>query len=174
MKRVVNGCALIVFAFCAGPVWSASSAADAVSALEKRVQALEDRAEIEQLLIEYGRALDARDFARYSSMFAVNGEWVGSIGSFRGPAAIKAAMEKAFNVPAGTTAPVFIHLLTNAIIDVGGDRATAVSKWTFVRIDDDKPAIANIGRYDDTFIRENGRWKFLRRVAPSALATLTK
>jgi len=142
--------------------------------MEKRVQALEDRADIEHLLMDYGRALDARDFARYSNMFAVNGQWVGSIGSFRGPSAIKAAMEKAFEVPAGKVAPVFIHLLTNAIIDVDGDRAAAVSKWTFVKIDDNKPTIANIGQYDDTFIRENGRWKFLRRVAPSALATVPK
>ena len=174
MNRVANSCILTIVMLCGGPVWSAPAMVDARSAMEKRVQVLEDRAEIEHLLMEYGRALDSRDFALYSSMFAADGEWVGSIGSFKGPSQIKAAMEKAFAVPPGGTAPKFIHLLTNAIIDVDGDRATAVSKWTFIRITDNKPNIANIGRYDDTLIRENGRWKFLRRVAPSALTAVAK
>jgi hypothetical protein len=134
--------------------------------LEARVQRIEDRMEIERLLMEYGRSLDNRDFATYSSLFASNGEWNGGLGTHRGPAAIQAAMEKSFgtatDIPKGTN----YHLLTNAIIDIDGDRATAVSKWAFVRLEENKPSqIAMSGRYEDTLIRENGKWKFLRRVA---------
>jgi uncharacterized protein (TIGR02246 family) len=139
----------------------------ASNSLEARVQVLEDRAEIEQLLLQYGRALDARDFDAYADLFAADGEWSGSIGTFKGPANIKAAMLKAFPaLPAGTTPVPTFHLLTNALIDVHGDRATAVSKWTFIRVDG-KPNIALAGRYEDTLVREHGRWKFLRRVAPA-------
>jgi hypothetical protein len=149
-----------------GPSLAASHAAS----LEARVQRIEDHTEIERLLMEYGRYLDARDFASYSHLFSTNGEWSGSIGTFRGPAAIQAAMEKAFAGPAMTAMGTNFHLLTNAIIDIQGDRATAASKWTFVRLVENKPVIQLAGQYEDTLIRENGRWKFLRRVAPAATA----
>ena len=32
--------------------------------------------------------------------------------------------------------------------------------------DDKAPRIVFLGHYDDQFIRENGKWKFLRREAP--------
>jgi hypothetical protein len=144
------------------------------ASLDARVRTLEDRTQIENLLMEYGRSLDARDFATYSHLFATNGEWSGSIGTFKGPAGIQAAMEKAFQVPAtaaatGAPAPNF-HLLTNPIIDVQGDKATALSKWTFVRVVDNKPVIALSGTYEDTFTREQGQWKFLKRLASAPVA----
>ncbi len=55
----------------------------------------------------------------------------------------------------------------SAIIDAQGDRATALSKWTFVRVVGNKPSIALAGRYEDELVRQNGRWRFLRRVAPA-------
>jgi hypothetical protein len=137
--------------------------------LEARIKAIEDRQAIERVLLEYGKALDARDFDAYSRLFATNGSWKGSIGLLTGPAQIKAAMEKAF----GNTKPspdlvTNYHLVTNAVIDVDGDKATAVSKWTFVRMSDNEPHPSLAGQYDDTFIRENGQWKFLTRVASQA------
>jgi ketosteroid isomerase-like protein len=141
----------------------------APQSLEARVKRLEDRAEIERLLMLYGKALDDRDFAAYSQLFAEDGEWTGSTGTFKGRAQIKAAMETAFPpASAASATPASFHLLTNAIIEVDGDRATALSKWTFVRIVDLKPVIALAGSYQDTLIRENGHWKFQRRVAPAA------
>jgi hypothetical protein len=40
-----------------------------------------------------------------------------------------------------------------------------VVRWTFVMPGDRGAAIAQGGRYDDTVVRENGAWKFKRRVA---------
>jgi hypothetical protein len=62
--------------------------------LESRLQRLEDMEEIRIVLTEYGRTLDARDFAAYSQLFAKDGEWVGGFGTVQGPAAIQAFMEK--------------------------------------------------------------------------------
>src|ERR1700758_2289524 len=62
--------------------------------LAARVQRLEDEEEIRMLLVDYGRSLDARDFVKYSSLFAKDGEWSGGFGSAKGPAAIKAMMDK--------------------------------------------------------------------------------
>jgi hypothetical protein len=164
-RRVVVAALLVAIA--ASQVTQGASP-PARDSLEARIQRIEDHTAIERLLMEYGRSLDNRDFATYSRLFASNGEWSGGFGTFRGPAAIQAAMEKSFatatDIPKGTN----YHLLTNAIIDIDGDRATAVSKWAFVRLDENKPPqIALAGRYEDTLIRENGQWKFLRRVAKS-------
>jgi hypothetical protein len=150
--------------------YSQASAEQSISALAARVRELEDQQQIERVIMLYGSTLDARDFHTYASLFAANGEWSGSMGTFKGPAAIEEAMQKAFHRAPGSppAAPNF-HLLTNVMIQVSGDRATAVSKWTFVRAADNKLSIALAGHYDDTFVRENGRWVFLRRVAPSVL-----
>jgi uncharacterized protein (TIGR02246 family) len=130
-----------------------------------RVQRLEDIEEIRTLLLNYGRYLDARDFAAYSQLFAKDGEWVGGFGSVQGPTAIKAFMEK--NIP-GPNRSNSYHILSNFIINVQGDTATAWSRWQFVIPGGDgKPVISQGGRYDDALVRESGRWRFKRRVASS-------
>jgi len=131
--------------------------------LAVRLQRLEDIQEIQVLLLNYGRYLDAHNFAAYSQLFAKDGEWAGGFGSVKGPAAIQAFMEK--NIPGQNTGHTF-HLLSNFIIDVHGDTATAWSRWTYVTPNAEKrPAPAQAGHYDDQLIRENGHWKFRRRVA---------
>lgn len=131
--------------------------------LAARVQRLEDLEEIRTVLLDYGRFLDARDFAAYSRLFAKDGEWVGGFGTVQGPAAIQAFMEK--NLPGPNRGNTF-HILSNFEIEVHGDTATARSRWTFVTPGaDKKPALSQAGRYDDTLVRENGHWRFRRRTA---------
>jgi len=151
VRMLVAGCLLF-------PSLKAQSAAS----LAQRVQRLEDTEEIRIVLTEYGRTLDARDFAAYSHLFAKDGEWVGGFGSVQGPVAIQAFMEK--NIGTAENKAHNHHLLTNFVIQVRGDTATAWSHWSFVvPTADNKPMIAQSGRYDDTLIRENGQWKFKRR-----------
>jgi hypothetical protein len=131
--------------------------------LAARVQMLEDKAEIQELLTNYGRMLDAKDFAGYGNLFAKDGEWVGGFGTVRTPAGIQAFMEKNIG-PSGKGATY--HLLSNFVIDVQGDTATAWSRWAFmVAGADGKPVAAQGGHYEDALVRENGHWKFKRRVA---------
>ena len=117
--------------FCAAALLTAGTthAQTADRQLAARIQRIEDTAAIERLLLEYGRALDARDFKAYSLLFAKDGVWSGGMGTVQGPAAIQAFMEKA----------------------IPGPNNTAV--------------VGQSGRYDDTLVREDGRWKFKRRVA---------
>lgn len=138
------------------------------SSVEGRLQRLEDIEEIRILLLDYGRFLDARDLAAYSRLFAKDGEWVGGFGSAKSPAGIQAFMEK--NLGTGPNRGNTFHILSNFVIDVKGDTATAWSRWSFVTPGaDGKPVISQAGRYDDTLVREDGRWKFKRRVASSDL-----
>ena len=138
-------------------------------ALAVRLRQLEDRAEIERLLLDYGRHLDARDFAAYGRLFAEDGEWVGGFGTASGgPANIQAFMEKAMGTAPNTARNY--HLLTNFVITVTGDTATAWSRWAFVVPGPSGATIAQAGRYDDTLVRENGRWRFKRRTASNDTA----
>lgn len=131
-----------------------------------RIQRLEDMEEIRTLLTDYGRLLDAHDLVGYSRLFAEDGEWVGGFGSAKGPAAIQAFMEKNLGATPKNKPGSTYHLLTNFEIDVHGDTATAWSRWTFVVTGaDNRPAMLYGGHYDDSLVRENGRWKFKRRAA---------
>lgn len=98
--------------------------------VEARLQRLEDKDEIQSLLLDYGRHLDSRDFAAYSRLFAKDGEWVGGFGSVAGPANIQAFMEK--NMGTAPNRANNYHLLSNFVIAVNGDAATAWSRWAFV------------------------------------------
>jgi hypothetical protein len=58
--------------------------------LAARVQVLEDREDIRALILAYGTAHDHRDYRTFASLFAKEGEWVGGLGSAKGPDAIRA------------------------------------------------------------------------------------
>ena len=133
------------------------------------LQRLVDKDEIQALLLDYGRHLDGRDFAAYGRLFAKDGEWVGGFGTASGgPAGIQAFMEKAMGT--GPNRANNYHILSNFVITVAGDTATAWSRWAFVVPGANGATIAQAGRYDDTLVRENGRWRFKRRVASNDTA----
>src|SRR5205823_2944775 len=105
--------------------------------------------------------LDAGDYAAYSELFAREGELVARLGGAKGPAAIRALLEQTLGTRPRETA---FHLLANPAIEVDGDRATARTLWAYLTADDEGyPTILQLGHYDDGLVREDGRWRFLRR-----------
>src|SRR5262245_43154755 len=156
-----------------------------LTALAAKVKQLEDVQEITNVLITYGRTLDARDFKSYSSLFATDGSWSGGMGTVSGgPQAIYDFMTSRIGGGArrdgGTTnANATYHIMSNFKIDVNGDNATASSRWTFVSAARG-PGIQLAGRYEDTLVREAGVWKFKSRqafndvTAPAAPATTAR
>ena len=133
--------------------------------LEQRVRQLEDEQQIQEILVQYGEYLDARDYAHYASLFAKDGVWTGGFGSATGPAGIQAMLEKNLGKPE----PGFInksnfHLMTTMVVHVTGDTATARSRYMFFSATpDNKPTPALAGRYFDDLVRENGLWKIKHR-----------
>ena len=152
---------------CAGALCADKANDSSRAALEQRLQALEDREAIRELLIAYGRTLDQRDFRAFADLFAADGgEWVGGMGGVQGRPAIQKLMEDTIGKNTGGMNSPNLHVFSNESIEVNGDEARALSKWIFVvRGDDNRPQLVYLGHYDDTLIREQGEWKFKRRVA---------
>jgi uncharacterized protein (TIGR02246 family) len=136
-----------------------------------RLQQLEDRVAIRDVIIAYGHDLDTRDWAAFANLFAKDGEWVGGMGTAKGRPAIQKMMETTIGTDAKAASPAGFrpgnfHVFTNVSINVDGDTASAVTKWMFiVTTADNKPQPYYLGHYDDKFVREDGQWKFLQRVA---------
>jgi hypothetical protein len=141
-------------------------AAEKPESTESRLQRLEDREEIRQLLKDYGRFLDQRDFVSFSRLFAEkDGEWIGGMGKAKGPQAIQKLMEDSIGKNAEKMSAPNFHLFTNEIIHINGNQADATTKWIFVvQGDNARPQALLLGHYEDSMMRENGRWKFLRRL----------
>jgi SnoaL-like domain len=165
-------------------------AATTIEALSVKVKSLEDIQEISNVLIDYGRALDSRDFKAYSALFAKDGSWSGGLGTVSGgPPAIYDFMTSRIgggrqsnsgdgNATTGRAqgggvgfGPTY-HIMSSFKIDVKGDNATASSRWAFVTAARG-PGIQVAGRYEDTFIREDGIWKIKSRQAFNDLAAPT-
>ena len=170
LRRLLGFVGVFVIPFVAfmayGATWNALAAQGGKApkeSVETRLQRFADKDDIQNVLLEYGRALDARDFTAYSNLFAADGEWVGGFGAVKGPANIKAFMEKNMGTNGNPTHNY--HLLSNFVVKVNGDTATAWSRWAFVQPQDRGAVIAQAGSYDDTFVRENGVWKFKKRTA---------
>ena len=143
--------------------------ADTLDSMKSRLGCLKDREEIRRLLMNYGRFLDRRDFKSFALLFAENdGEWIGGMGKAKGQQAIRRLMEETIGTDTPEDAPGNFHLFMNDRIDLDGDSATASTKWVFmIQNAAGGPEPFYLGHYEDTMVRENGQWRFLRRVVYS-------
>jgi SnoaL-like domain len=132
---------------------------------EARLRRLEDVEEIRRLIQDYRRHLDAGDLVSYGLLFAENGEWIGGTGYAKSPAGITAMLTE--RLPPRNPGPQSSwHLLTDPVITVDGDRATGLLTWSWVgRGEGNVPVMRLLGTYEDSYVRENGRWRFRTRIA---------
>jgi 3-phenylpropionate/cinnamic acid dioxygenase small subunit len=134
--------------------------------VEERLARLEDVAEIEGLILEYARHLDARDLHAYSRLFCADGEWSGNTGHAKGPDAIQAMLEERLPPNPPAPGPTSRHVVSNPVIEVEGDSARASVTWALIRRGEgDEPELALLGHYRDELAREDGRWRFRSRRA---------
>lgn len=137
--------------------------------LERRLRLVEDREEIIRLLYTLGQTVDYGEHDRWLDQFHDDVE-------FRMvEVSLEATVEKASHsgkkaladfIPGHTHAPEHPHkhLVGDPVVEVDGDKATAVSYMTRVDKGPDGPYLWSIGRYLDTFVRgEEGRWLMTSR-----------
>ena len=143
-----------------------ASAQTGVASLELRVQRVEDELAIRQVLIDYAATQDARDYAGYAALFARDGEWVNGKTVHKGREAIQKMLVGLYgHPPPGYVNNESFHMTSNPEVKLNGDRATVRSRHLLImRGASGAPEPVLAGRYEDEFIREDGKWKILRRV----------
>jgi ketosteroid isomerase-like protein len=127
------------------------------TSLEQRIALLEDRAAISELLARFCLLADKRDWAALTELYTEDGVF-DVMGPVKGREAI---LETVSHLPEAWDH--WFHFVSNEIIEISGDSATAVSYFN-------APFVAGgvshnaLGRYDDTLERVDGVWQFSARV----------
>lgn len=166
MKRTAIALTLLLAGALPGHHAVIAAAPATEASIEQRLQRAEDELEIRRILVDYHWALDHRDIDAYVALFARNGEWINGSIVRKGPSEIRELLEGLFaNRPISGPNRESLHLTTNIQVDVQGDRAEARSRHLLIRRGPDgRPVPTLSGRYEDVLIREDGKWKILRRV----------
>ena len=136
--------------------------------IDPTTQAMLDRVAIEDMVVEYYANLgggDAHAFDAYfteDAVFDVNGTVA------NGRDEISAIYEglNEDETSAGNTAGPFRMMLSNPVIDVEGDTATASFIWTGISNPEigAPPVFIEQGREFDRLVKVDGEWKFTHRV----------
>jgi len=146
------------------------SSAASQDSTASRLQRLEDREQILELLTAYGATLDRRDFAAFGQLFAEDAEYgSGPATPTRGRAAIQAQLEKVISSnPSNLPGPNH-HLFFDPSIQVDGDHARAHSLGAYSVPDADGRTTNMVFfvAYDDEFVRTGGHWLLKRRTISS-------
>ena len=170
-------CRLIALSFAIGMgLLAAAPAAYAAGADGTlSLQEISDREQVRDVLLEYGRSFDERRLEDYANLFAENGQWIGGPTVATGPAEVLEMVKHVVeNIPTGPGRRNF-HVMTNMVVDVDGDTATAWSRFIFYMPGKDgKPEVSTSGTYDDRLICVDGKWKFLRRQLTGDVARLAE
>ncbi|GAA1694424.1 hypothetical protein MMUR_28820 [Mycolicibacterium murale] len=134
---------------------------DTTTDILARLDRLESAEAIRRLKATYMQWCDDRRGRDIGSLFWEDGTWEGAgastAGTVTGAAAIGAMFEEA---PKRLTFTV--HYLTNESITVCGDTATGAWKLLEPCTFEDSRALWQGGRYEDTFERRGGEWRFTR------------
>lgn len=123
-----------------------------------------DKAQITEVLIRYATGIDSRNWPLFRTCWAdeVNLDY-GELGTFTDPDALTDLFAHIHD-PMGPT----YHRLSNFVIDIDGDTATArtyVHAVLMVTPEDNGPWVEAIGHYDDELVRGPHGWRIRRRTA---------
>lgn len=124
----------------------------------EQLQWLVDRAEIGDLLIDFARALDERDWDGYAANYADDGELdISPVIRHKGRAGLAEFVAAGLSqYPGGTH-----HVSTNHAIDVRGDEATARAYLIAAHVLDNPTRHADgAGWYDVQLRRTGDGWRF--------------
>ena len=123
--------------------------------------AADEKDAIRELMARYCHALDACQFGEVASLFAEEGEWTTTYGSARGRAQIEALLTSV--VPKPGEGPQRKHYITNIIVTLAGDRASARSDYLVVRESERGLMPVMGGTYMDEFAKREGVWQFVKK-----------
>lgn len=170
-RRSLRAVAVLVMipAFGTGSAIAQESIEARLQRLEHGLQQLEDREAIRTILERFFEYQESGDREAYGKLFAKDGEMLLRMGHLTGgPEGIGGpARSDRGNQDAAEPRPEPArHVLSNIHIELDGDTATAVSRWTMlVPLEErNRFRLGGSGTYCDKLIREDGEWKILQRV----------
>ena len=159
----------------------AVGAAPDFHAIQERLQAVEDRLDIQDLVGgRYAMALDTGDPDAYAGLFTEDAFLSVAGRPFKGRNEIKQMMLqiKKHHDEFDTRPPTMPHrwgpvrhVVTNPVINITGNTATSDSYSTEIGSNgrDEKghgnhQSIMNVCRYEDDLVKQNGKWFFAKRL----------
>jgi hypothetical protein len=137
---------------------------DPIRALEARLRRVEDELAIRSLILSYGPAADAGLAARAGTLWADDGEydWDTEQPALEGPPAVTAMLEG--RAHQALIATGVAHFAGPPVVEVDGDRATALSySFVFRRDADQRAYVWRLGAAHWELARVDGRWRIHRR-----------
>ena len=128
-----------------------------VAELEARVRELLDREAIRELRSRYHELVNTGGWADIPELFSEDAELdFGYLGQARGRARIGRFFAR------GTELLPFVkQFIHNHVIDLSGERGTGTSYLEAKSVSGGRAYVV-AGRYDDAYVREDGRWRFAR------------
>ena len=134
------------------------------------LRAILDRAEIEELLYLYAEMVDQKDWGRMDRIFALEAtidyrSSGGVSGPFRETLAWLARALESW--------PLNLHVVSNVLIEIEGDRATSRCYFHSPMgrnvSEDAQFVITNSGRYLDELVRTADGWRIVARVCEQTI-----
>jgi hypothetical protein len=127
-----------------------------IKALEGRVQELQDHNEIQELRFRYHLAVNEKKPEMIPELFPENGEIdFAHLGKAVGKSQVAAFYKQALS----DLVPFVKQFIHNHLITVNGDSGTGLSYLEAKPIFNNESFLV-AARFDDEYVRDNGRWKF--------------
>jgi len=129
-----------------------------------RLQALEDRLEIQDLMSRYAQMVDRREWERMHDVFAPGAtlDYTTTGGEKGGYEETLAWLDRAL-----APWPINLHFITNLTVELDGDRATSrcyfQAPMGCVEEGGSQLVITNAGCYDDELVRTEAGWRIAKR-----------
>ncbi len=129
-----------------------------MSAVEDRLQALEDRQAVSDLMLAFGAALDAKDWDAYAELFLEDGKFTIEGQARHGREEIVAGPRRDLD-----RYDALQHYSTNHKVELNGDQATSSHYLIAIHVDDSGAMELHGdagGRYDCKCVRTPAGWRF--------------
>lgn len=142
-----------------------SDSVEKTAGIEMMVQTVLDRMAIEEVFVRYYSGLGSGDPEGFGGFFVDDAELDVNGLVCRTKEEI-AKLYRDVTIDKPNLTGTFRMMLTNLIMDVQGDTATAQMLWTQTLNDTIKgpPRLIEQGREFDILVKQNGRWKIKKRV----------
>jgi 3-phenylpropionate/cinnamic acid dioxygenase small subunit len=114
--------------------------------------------QIRRTIAEIAQCTDRGDFDCWVNLFVEDGSFHMLGQSHQGHAALRAFIED--DQPPERRG---LHLTTDSVIDIDGDRARVSSNFIFIASGEASPMVVAGGRYLDVLVPRGDRWLFLER-----------